>query len=251
MNTRDLFLSLSFTAAALGAQPVESEMDKPLDLSKRWSFYSDETVYLQHQCSAPRARAIAALAQKFLRRAEVHLERRELVLPLQLRIYAGADQYRRTLRFSRHREAHYNPRLAIVTAHCGVSATVLEEQLALFWLADAGLRTWQRFLLAESLSRMEQVDRYRPATGKSSKKRVPLAQILLSDHPLEADEVKTLAGFLAQLAARGRMKDFVTGLYHDRETDGTGLDTLDALFPGISGDILSNREPDFSRYKSP
>lgn len=245
------YFLLALAAAGLSAQPVESEMDKPLDLSKRWSFFSDETVYLQHQCSASRARAIAAAAQKFFARAESQLERRELVLPLQLRLYAGADIYRRTLRFSRHREAHFNPRLSIVTAHCGVSSAVLEEQLALFWLAEAGLRTWQRYLLAEALPRMQQIDRFRLGVEKPSKKRVPLLQVLLSDHIPEIHERHVLAGFVAKLAATGKLRDFLTGLYRDRDADGTGLDTLEALFPGISGDILSNREPDFSRYRSP
>jgi hypothetical protein len=251
MKTANFLLALAFIARGVTAQPVESEMDKPLDLSKRWSFYSDDTVYLQHQCSASRARAIAVVAQKFFMRAEAHLERRELVLPLQLRIYAGADQYRRTLRFSRYREAHYNPRLGVVTAHCGISATVLEEQLALFWLSEAGLRTGQRLLLAEALPRMEQLDRFRLKTDKPAKKAASLLQVLLSDHPLESHERQTLAGLVAKVAATGKLHDFLTGLYRDRDADGTGLDTLEELFPGISGDILANREPDFSRYKSP
>lgn len=251
MSKPGLLFALALATAGLGSQPVESEMDKPLDLSKRWSFYSDETVYLQHQCSASRARAIAVIAQKFFIRVEGHLEKRELITPLQLRIYAGADQYRRTLRFSRHREAHYNPRLVMVTAHCGISATVLEEQLALFWLAETGLRTWQRLLLAEALPSMEQIDRFRLVIAKPTKRRTPLVQVLLSDHLPETDERQALGGFVAKLAATGKLKDFLTGLYRDRNADGTCLDTLEALFPGISDDILSNREPDFSRYKSP
>ncbi|HMV35446.1 MAG TPA: hypothetical protein PKD60_06090, partial [Turneriella sp.] len=124
-------------------------------------------------------------------------------------------------------------------------------QLALFWLAETGLRTWQRLLLAEALPRMEQVDRFRVVMDKPAKKPAPLAQVLLSDHLPENHERQALAGFVAKLAATGKLKDFLTGLYRDRDADGTGLDTLEALFPGISGDILSNREPDFSRYKSP
>lgn len=251
MRATYLLTALLLTFSGAGAQPVESEMDKPLDLSKRWSFYSDGTVYVQHQCSASRARAIAGAVQKFFLRAESELEKRELVLPLQLRLYAGADVYRRTLRFSRHREAHFNPRLSMVTAHCGVSYAVLEEQLALFWLADAGLRTWQRLLLAEALPRMQQIERFRPAVEKTFQKRIPLLQVLLSDHVPEAHERQLLAAFLAKVAATGRLKDFLTGLYRDRYADGTGLDTLESLFPGISGDIMSKRELDFSRYKSP
>ncbi|HNE19620.1 MAG TPA: hypothetical protein PLF85_07865, partial [Turneriella sp.] len=150
-----------------------------------------------------------------------------------------------------HREAHYNPRLVMVTAHCGISATVLEEQLALFWLAETGLRTWQRLLLAEALPSMEQIDRFRLVIAKPTKRRTPLVQVLLSDHLPETDERQALGGFVAKLAATGKLKDFLTGLYRDRNADGTCLDTLEALFPGISDDILSNREPDFSRYKSP
>ncbi|GAB4432929.1 MAG: hypothetical protein OHK0011_15890 [Turneriella sp.] len=251
MKKSSCLCALSFAAAALSAQPVESEIDKPIDLSKRWSFYRDETVYLQHQCSTSRARDLAVIAQKFFTRAEAHLKRRELVLPLHLRVYAGADEYRRTLRFSRHREAHYNPRMAMITAHCGISVTVLEEQLALFWLAETGLRTWQRLLLAEALPRMEHIHRFRLAVHKPTRKRAPLIEVLLSDHVPEEHERQTLADLVTGLTATGKLKDFLTGLYRDRETDGTGLDTLEALFPGISGDILSNREPDFSRYKSP
>lgn len=248
---RQWLLGLFLTAAGLHAQPVESEMDKPLDLSKRWSFYSDLTVYVQHECSAARAKAIAALTQKFFAQVEINLERRELVLPLQLRVYKDADTYRRTLRFSRHREAHYNPRLGIVTTHCGVLSTTLEEQLALFWLADAGLRTWQRFLLAEALPRMEMLGHFRLVTDKTTKNRAPLAQVLLSDHPLEIHERLTLADLVAKLVATGKCQEFLIGLYRDRYTDGTGLDTLEALFPGIAEDILSKRELVLSRYKSP
>lgn len=246
-----VFLISAVIRTGLRAQPVESEMDRPLDMSGRWSFYHDETVYLQHQCSVQRARMIATSVRKFFDRVEKHLERSALVLPLQLRIYSGAEQYRRALRFSRHREAHYNPRLEIITAHCGISSAVLAEQLALFWLADAGLRTWQRYLLAEALPRMQQIDRFRPATAKPSKKRVQLSQVILSDHVLDPEEQRTLAGFVEKLAAIGQLRNFLLGLYRNRGSDDTGLDLLEAMLPGISGDILSNRELDFSRYESP
>jgi len=244
-------LGLVLAGAGLRAQPFESEMDKPLDLSKRWSFYRDETTYLQHQCSAGRAKKIAALVQKFFARAEMHLERRELVLPLQLRVYSGADTYRRTLRFSRYREAHYNPRLHIVTAHCGISSTALEEQLALFWLAEAGLRTWQRLLLAEALPRMEQIESFRLATDKQGAKTAPLVQVLLSDHIPEEHERQTLAALVARLAANGKLREFLVGIYRCPTGDDTGLDVLEELFPGSAGETLANREPEFFRRKTP
>lgn len=251
MKTGNCLLALALFATGISAQPVESIMDRPLDLAQRWSFYRDKTVYVQHQCSATRAREIAVTAQKFFESAAAHLERRELALPLQLRIYADAEQYRRKLRFSRYREAHFNPSLVLVTAHCGISAAALEEQLGLFYLADAGLRTWQRLLLAEALPRFGRLERFRLKTDKPAKKRASLLQVLLSDHPLESHERQTLAALVARLACRGKLKDFLIGLYRDRAADGTGLDTLEALFPGIAGDILTNHEPDWERYSSP
>jgi hypothetical protein len=251
MTRQQWMLWLALAGFGLRAQPVESEMDKPLDLSKRWSFYRDETTFLQHRCSGKRARSIALIAAKFFRKAENYLGQRELILPLHLRIYADAEEYRRTLRFSRYREAHYNPRLLIATAHCEISATLLEEQLALFWLADAGLRTWQRLLLAEALPRWEKLNRFRLRIVNPTKKRAPLLHVLLSDHTPEPEEQQTLAEFVAQLVASGRLKDFLTKLYRERDADDTGLDALEAIFPGITRDLLSLREPDLARYNSP
>ena len=251
MTRQQWMLWLALAGFALRAQPFESEMDKPLDLSKRWSFYRDETTYLQHRCSAERARRIALIAEKFFRKAENYLGQRELILPLHLRIYADEKEYRRTLRFSRYREAHYNPRLHIVTAHCGISSTALEEQLALFWLAEAGLRTWQRLLLAEALPRMEQIESFRLATDKQGAKTAPLVQVLLSDHTPEEHERQTLAALVARLAATGKLREFLVGIYRCPTGDDTGLDVLEELFPGSAGEILANREPEFFRRKTP
>lgn len=251
MSKHKILAAMFLSASVLKALPVESEMDKPLNLAERWSFYRDDRVYIQHQCSARRAQEIGNLTDQFFLRAAETLGNREPVLPLQLRIFATVAQYRRTLRFSQYREAHYNTRLRMVTGYCGIAKGVLQEQLALFWLADANLRPWQRYLLAEALALPEHRARLRLTAGSVGIKPAPLAQVLLGGQIPDESERKALAELLQKISATGKLKEFLTGIYDNRTDDDTGLDVLEELFPGAAADILANREPQSIRQPSP
>lgn len=239
-----VFLLLAFCApiTSVNALPVESRVDKPLDLSHPWRYYRQEAVYVQHLCPLGVVKTMVARARNLHMRLGNTFNEHEVELPLQIRLYASAAEYRRTFRFSRYRDGHYNPELNLVVAHCGIALPVFEEQLALAWLKNAQLRWWQRHLLAEMLPYLDGSGAARTRKKNDPKEIAPLVTVLLSDHPLGEAEKNALENLVRYLAKKNKLRDFLLGLYAYRHTDDTGIELIDELAPGFAWAILRQQE---------
>lgn len=237
-----LALAAPITVRAL---PVESWVDRPLDLSQPWRYHRAEAFYIQHLCHSAYVKTIAAHTQSVHAKLAELFAEHEVEFPLQIRLYRDAAEYRRTFRFSKYRDGHYDPDRNVVVAYCGVAPAVFAEQLTLFWLKNAELRWWQRHLLAELLPHFDRSDRIPMVLKSSSKERVPLITVLLSDHPLAEAEKNALVDLVKYLATKNKLRDFLLRLYAERHADDTGLELLEELVPGFVQVLLRYQENSF------
>lgn len=234
IRTAVAFALLGF---ALEAQPVASEADKPLDLALPWRYSAEDTFYLQHLCSAGQARVLRRRITEAMRDIQEKFPRGSHEVPLQFRLYANAKQYQNKLRFSPQRTGHFNERLNLITAHCGTSDLALRELLVLQVTAGGGYRYWQRLLLAEAVPRMPS-PQIPLAGGKIPNQTLPLIKIIVSNHPLDRDEMLALASMARQIARAGKWEEFIAKLQLAPGADSTGLDIFESIFPGSADRLL-------------
>lgn len=225
-------LLLLLATAAARAIAVEYDLDKPLDSPQAWKYYRTPQFYVQHKCGKERLIGVIGRISRFMQDKTGQNVEIDGGVPLQIRLYPNAAQYRRALRFSQYRDGHFNKRQNLVTSHCEVSATVLAEQLNLYWLADSNLRNWQRIFVAELLARMgrNSVGTAFADTGKD--KPAPLMAVLLSNQTPGRAERATLRQLTLFLMERKRLEEFLTLVVEPPTLDDTGLEILEHLFPG-------------------
>ncbi|MFO1527415.1 MAG: hypothetical protein U1F16_15705 [Turneriella sp.] len=226
MATLKLLLTIAVCSAVVHAAAVEYELDKPLDLPSGWHFLRRDDAYLQHQCSAATAER---MTKRFSESSAVYRKKLSITqtrLPVQMRLYANAPIYRNKLKFSRQREGHFNARLNIISTHCGVSGTILDQQILLHVLQQQALRPWQKVFIAETLSTGANGSSFADAArGKPT----TMEQVMLSNHTPGLSERAAMARLAEFLRKAGKLEDFAIALATESLSDDTGIELLERL----------------------
>jgi len=233
------FIYLLGCASTLAAVAVEYDLDKPLDSPAKWRYYTNSHFYAQHRCGDAQMRLHARRIENYLGAPSRESEP-EIGPLLQVRLYASAADYRRTLKFSKYRDGHYNKRLNLIVAYCDVSAILLAEQLNLHALAQKPLRKWQRVFIAELLPLVSQNRVFGAFADAEKDKQAKLLAVLLSNHWPGRSERATLRRLAILLAERQQLEAFMQKLIEPVTADDTGLETLEALFPDGIQSILES-----------
>ncbi|HRP68317.1 MAG TPA: hypothetical protein PLY93_02175 [Turneriella sp.] len=216
---------------SLNAIPVEYELDKPLDFNKTGRFVHTPNLYVQHQCSATQVKKLVQEIAEFSTKKSPLSVLDAPLQPLQVRLFKNAKVYRDEFHFSKHRHAHYNERLEIVTSYCDAPFSEIEEQWILHRLAETRLRTWQKYFLAETIAHPTRAFR---ETGQA--KPVSFLYLFLSNHKPDNAERKTMHALFAYLMKKKVWDSFCEALLLQQNFDDTGIE----IFEKLTGEPITN-----------
>jgi hypothetical protein len=209
---------------------VEHDFDAPLDMRQKWRFIRGEDFYLQHRCGDNPGNRWAKKIGIWMKKTPAWPGRLP-VLPLQVRLMADAAAYRQYFKFSRERHAHYNARLNLVTAYCGISPPLLREQIILQSLEGSHLRLWQKVFVAEVLAQGDTERKSDHFSDSADAKPVSLQYLLLSNHRPDKPERAAMRQLARLLSSKGKLREFIQALVSETRFDDTGLEVLETWFP--------------------
>jgi len=210
-------------------------------MRQKWRFIRGADFYLQHRCGEKPGQKWAGKIETWMKNTPPW-PGRLIELPLQVRLMADAAGYRNYFKFSRDRHAHYNARLNLVTAYCGISQALLREQIILHSLEGSHLRAWQKVFVAEILAHGDaekKPDLFIDSTGA---KPVSLVYLLLSNHRPDKPERAAMRQLAQLLSRKGKLREFIEALVSEMRFDDTGLEVLETWFPeGLPNNTLPGR----------